>query len=510
MEANDLKKKIKVNPILLIIATLIASIALGMVFKSNVDTKNTLRDTYELVDTSLALYPQKVKAVLDTPVEITKLYNQNQLVGIITDSSRLDTLFNEVYEKEYKEQFPDSKLGFVQDIYQTTELSYNVYENRDDDIFSYIYDSDLIAIEADKISFSNGAIIYVKNRQDFIQARKEFILGFISESSYNRLINNEKIPALETYGTQDVGFEVRETITMSKGMATIDDIMLTETEILNFLSFGYQPAINEYTVQEFDTIEGIAWLNEMTPNQLLSINKNDISEINQVLKPGTQLNIAKFNSPLTVVISEERLVSEKIFPQDIIYREDPSLREGLTRVEKYESVGYEDVLYRDVYENDVSVSSTRISSKVTKEPVQGIIYVGTYVEPKVGSGNFRWPMNNARLTCGWYCYSGHSAADFQSRSNRGYGPILASDRGVVVTNTFHSEYGYYIIIDHNNGFRTLYAHMEGPAYFPVGATVRQGEQIGYVGMTGRTTGPHVHFVIYYNGRPVNPCTYVGC
>lgn len=466
--------------------------------------------TFELVDTSSAVFTQKVISVLDEPIEITKLYNEGQLVGIISNPDKIDALFNDVYTKEYQEEFEDSELGYVQDVYMTTEKSYNVYEDRDEEIFNYIYESDLIAIKVDKISFSNGAIIYVKNRDDFLEARKEFILGYLSDSAYETLTKGEKITPLVTYGTQEIGFDVRETITISEGLATIDDILLTETEILNFLSFGYKPDVKKYTVQEYDTIEGIAWLNEMSPNQLVSINSSQIANTNQVLKPGLELNIAKFNSPLTVVVTKERLVSEKIYPEDVIYREDPSLREGLTRVEVNEEVGYEDVTYHDVYENDISVSSTRVSSKVTKEPVRGIVYVGTYVEPKVGSGDFRWPMNNARVSCGWYCYGGHAATDFQSRSNRGYGPIYASDRGVVEVNTYHSEFGYYIVINHNNGFKTLYAHMESPGYFGVGTTVRKGEQIGYVGMTGRTTGPHVHFVLYRNGSPVNPCTYLGC
>ena len=71
------------------------------------------------------------------------------------------------------------------------------------------------------------------------------------------------------------------------------------------------------------------------------------------------------------------------------------------------------------------------------------------------------------------------------------------------------SYGYYITINHNNGYATLYAHMQ--AFAPnlrVGSTVARGQLIGYMGSTGNSTGPHVHFEIRKNGEKVNPVNYV--
>lgn len=494
---------------LLTLCALVLSILLGFAFNQNKE-KTNIETAFQIVDTKDALFPQKVEKVLKEPVEITKLYNENQLVGIVSDASRLNALFDEVYVKEYKDEFPDSKLGFVQDIYQTKELSYNIYENKDEDIFDYIYDEDLLAIEVDKITFSNGAIIYVKSTEDFYKARREFFLSYVSEETYEKLINNETIPSPLGYTTVDKKLEVEETIVTSRGLASVEDILVNETEILNFLSFGYEPETKKYTVQEFDTIEGISWLNDLTPNQLVSINKEQISDSNQVLKPGLELNVTEFNSPLTVTISRERKVSEPIYPADIIYRNDPTLREGMRVVEVREQNGARDVVYEEVYKNDVIVSSVEKSSKTTKEPVRGVVRIGTYVEPRMGSGNFRWPMNNARISCGWYCYANHTAVDIQARNNRGYGPIYASDRGVVTFNGWYGTGGQTVMINHNNGYVTMYMHLASRGYFPVGATVRKGEQIGYVGMTGRTTGPHLHFEVKYNGRSINPCRVISC
>ena len=68
--------------------------------------------------------------------------------------------------------------------------------------------------------------------------------------------------------------------------------------------------------------------------------------------------------------------------------------------------------------------------------------------------------------------------------------------------------GYYIRITHGDGFASAYLHMSAFADFKVGDWVNAGEVIGYVGSTGGSTGPHLHFSIYYNGSSVNPCDYV--
>ncbi len=68
--------------------------------------------------------------------------------------------------------------------------------------------------------------------------------------------------------------------------------------------------------------------------------------------------------------------------------------------------------------------------------------------------------------------------------------------------------GRYIILDHGNGLTSVYAHLKDFSV-EVGQTVDAGEKIGEVGMTGYTTGPHLHFEIYDNGRAVNPRTYLG-
>jgi murein DD-endopeptidase MepM/ murein hydrolase activator NlpD len=457
-----------------------------------------------------AIIEQEVVSTLEVPKTLYKLYYKNNLVGHIIDREYIEGKLQDVYNTEYSESFPDTILGFHEDLFISEAMSYSNYENKDSEIFDYIYSNDLVAINVPKIEFTNGDVIYVKNIADFHSARELFIKSYIPDKTYDLLKDKKTVPSLKRYGEQAVDFKVLESVKTTTGYASIGNILLDEVSVLNHLTFGPEPKYQSYTVKEFDMIEGIAYLHSISVNQLMVMNQDVIKESNQVLAPGTKLNVTEFNSPFTVRVTNERYVEEVIKAPEPVYQKDPTLREGLTKVKVQEQNGLRDVRYEDVYENDHPYSSVEKSSTVTKSPVQGVILVGTYVEPSIGSGNWIWPMRNARVSCGWGCYAGHRAVDIQSRTNRGYGPIYAIDRGKVQKKGYTSAKGYFIEINHGNGFVSEYFHLNSHGYPAVGATVKRGEQIGYVGMTGRTTGPHVHLLMRYKGSPVNPCRYIGC
>jgi murein DD-endopeptidase MepM/ murein hydrolase activator NlpD len=87
-------------------------------------------------------------------------------------------------------------------------------------------------------------------------------------------------------------------------------------------------------------------------------------------------------------------------------------------------------------------------------------------------------------------------------------PIVAANAGEIITRTYGSGYGNYIVIDHGGGQASLYAHMSSFAGKGVGSTVTRGEVIGYVGTTGTSTGNHLHFEIIINGVRRNPEDFV--
>lgn len=86
-------------------------------------------------------------------------------------------------------------------------------------------------------------------------------------------------------------------------------------------------------------------------------------------------------------------------------------------------------------------------------------------------------------------------------------PARAAAGGRVVRSGFESLYGNLVVIDHGNGYRTVYAHLAEKAVAE-GDTVQKGDVIGKVGETGRTTGPHLHYEVHVNGLPVNPIRFL--
>ena len=100
--------------------------------------------------------------------------------------------------------------------------------------------------------------------------------------------------------------------------------------------------------------------------------------------------------------------------------------------------------------------------------------------------------------------SGHSGIDIGAP----YGaPIKACKGGTVTKATYNSIFGYHVVINHGNGFSTLYGHMCRYTV-TVGQKVSRGQVIGYVGSTGRSTAAHLHLTMYYNGSLVNPKKYL--
>jgi hypothetical protein len=121
--------------------------------------------------------------------------------------------------------------------------------------------------------------------------------------------------------------------------------------------------------------------------------------------------------------------------------------------------------------------------------------------------NFQWPTPRRDIS-GWIFHDpgnpGHIGLDIAAQM---LDPIVAVADGKVIFAEWGGGYGNLVIVEHEGGWRSYYAHL---AEFAVeeGQTVRQGELLGGAGTTGYSTGPHLHFELRYNGRPVDPHVYL--
>ncbi len=112
--------------------------------------------------------------------------------------------------------------------------------------------------------------------------------------------------------------------------------------------------------------------------------------------------------------------------------------------------------------------------------------------------------SNARMHPVFNKVREHFAVDFAAPSGT---PIYAASDGTIVGRTYGTGAGYYVTIRHNSVYTTVYMHLSRFGAYNVGDYVAQGDIIGYVGSTGWSTGPHLHYEVHENGHKIDPLTF---
>jgi murein DD-endopeptidase MepM/ murein hydrolase activator NlpD len=221
------------------------------------------------------------------------------------------------------------------------------------------------------------------------------------------------------------------------------------------------------------------------------------------LKIGMNLDLTVSKPALTVSTVEK--VTENIVIEPLTeIRTDPSMRAGQTKVVREGKSGLKQMSYMLTKHNGDLVIEQWLGQKVITPAVSKIIVRGTKVVVGEGSGNFAWPVSSASISSPYGTRWGrmHKGIDITGSHN-----VKASDDGVVSFAGTKSGYGNVIIINHKNGYETLYGHLDS---FKVkkGAVVEKGQAIAVMGNTGRSTGTHLHFEIHKNGSLRNPMSFL--
>ncbi|MBR4445879.1 MAG: peptidoglycan DD-metalloendopeptidase family protein [Solobacterium sp.] len=444
------------------------------------------------------LFEQKVTGIAETEQTVYRMYSGGKEVGVLHSRKKLDRFLETVYHERYEQEYPNSACICGRDISIIEEKSLLEYEDIDDKILNYLSENELFALKATAVCFADDtdifARIYVLDEALYENAMHTFITYFIDPDVLASIQQGYSLPLLSSYGTREVGISISETITMYTDYAAPSDIMRTEEEVLEYLKYGENTQKEYYTVQKYDTVAGVGSKNYgLSATQVMNINRDKISSTDQVLEEGEELCVTYFNSPVNIVVYKETLREEAIYPETI-YTEDSTLLINETVVRQQGEAGSRNSLYSEKWINGVLVNGYLESSVDVRQPVSEVVAVGTMELPDVGTGTYRWPVDNPSVSCGWGCYYGHRGTDIVNMYEP-YGDIYAADRGVVEKNEYNYISGNYLVINHNNGFHTYYGHMREPSELAVGTVVDKGQIIGHIGMTGLATGPHVHFFI---------------
>ncbi len=275
---------------------------------------------------------------------------------------------------------------------------------------------------------------------------------------------------------------------------------------------GVQQAEKIYTVQTGDTLWAIAQKNDLTFKELCALNPNfkgaQLTETSNI-QVGDQLIVTKEEAMLEVRITKIEVKQEEI-PYTTETTQSNEYTKGTTKTLQEGENGLRNVTMKNVYNTKGTlVEQIVLSTETVKEPVTKKVVVGTKKATSstryiTGSGQFIWPVPNYRNCSRWYS-SGHKGVDICAPAGT---PIYATASGTVTKAGYErggagTGYGYSVIISHSGGYTSVYAHCLSLTVH-AGQTVRQGQLIGYVGSTGRSSGNHCHFEIRRNGSYIPP------
>lgn len=253
-----------------------------------------------------------------------------------------------------------------------------------------------------------------------------------------------------------------------------------------------------------DTLHSIAKKYDVWEDQLLADNKGINSK---KLEVGSNI-IVKQQAPVLTYEVVEKITYDKVIEHKVEEQKSADIYEGMTETQQAGSDGLSEITARVTLQNGKKVVEEDLVTTVKEEPVTEVVLVGTKERPPtVGSGKYIWPLKDSfTQTSGFGSRWGRQHKGIDLAVSVGT-TVYAADGGTVVEAQYSGSYGNVVMIDHQNGQETRYAH-NSKLLVKKGDKVYQGQPIAKSGNTGRSTGPHVHFEIRFNGEPRNPLNYL--
>lgn len=474
------------------------------------------------------------------PRDLYRVYLKGESLGLIESKADLESYIDKK-QAEIKKQYNVDKVYVPADLKITKETTFDQNIKTTEEIYEEIKDKSPFTIKGYVVKIKGldtttqegktikgkNQKIYVLEKNVFTNAIEKTVKSFIPADDYKNYENKTQ-KQIEDVGSYIENIYIKNKITIKKDLVPVDQtIYMEEEDLSKYLLFGTTDDQQKYQIQPGDTIEDVAFNNKISTQEFLIANP-DLQDENSLLSPGQEVTLGILKPQFSVIEQEQ-----------VVFREEKNYQTE-TRYDNDKYVGYNEVLQSGVKgENKVTqvllkvngevTSRTTINTEVIKEPVTEIIvkggkqsaYAGGYGSAIATAGQWGWPATCSSVSSpfGWRWGSLHDGTDI---AGCGYGSnIFAAQAGTVEVSDKKTGYyaggygdnGEYIIINHHNGFYSLYAHLcPGCRAVKAGDYVEKGQVIGGMGMTGAATGVHLHYSIwngfpYRGGTPLNPMAF---
>lgn len=446
------------------------------------------------------------------------VYLDGELLGTIKSKEDLEEYIDDQNE-EYKKQYNVESIYAPKGLDIKAEVVYKDKVEPVEKIYKKILNKKPFTIKGYQYTITSSyknedeekedpeqTKIYVLDKRIFTDAIETFIKTYAGDDAYESFKNKTQ-KQIETTGTIIENVYIKNNITVKETTIPITEKIYKKTdELSKFFLFGKEEQKSNYTVQDGDTIETVSFNNKISTQEFLLSNPTFTSTKN-LLFPGQIVTIGITNPQIQIVVKQYTIEDvESAYKTEITY--DETRLKGDNQVIREGENGLNRISKELEITNGIITNTTTKNIEELKPAISKQMVFGEKEIPNIGTKNWGWPTNQGYTISSPYGWrvdpidgsrSLHTGLDI---AGTGLGsPVYASDNGTVIKSEYNGAgYGNYIVINHNNGYYTSYAHMN-ERISNIGDTVAKGQVIGYVGQTGRATGPHLHFEAWYGGAP---------
>ena len=331
---------------------------------------------------------------------------------------------------------------------------------------------------------------------DFIPNKK--IIKVVAGDSLQKILLKEKISKEE----------VNKIYQKIKGIIDLTKIRQGQTITIVFRTKQNKPSISRITFQVDELSTAYIYYRNKTDDYEVRLNQKNLEKVNFLAK-GVIVN-SLFASAQKIDVDAEVIVEfARIFGFEIDFQRDIRKNDEFKIFyERFEDDEGENFKNGNILFAYLKNSGREIKLYRYKDSKNNIGYF-TPDGKSIEKALMKTPINGARLSSGFgfrkhpiLGYNKlHQGTDFAARRGT---PVMASGSGTVERASWFGAYGKYVRIRHNSTYKTAYAHLSKfGRNIKAGKKVRQGQIIGYVGSTGRSTGPHLHYEVLVNNKRIN-------